>query len=162
MSEFDSLGGFAAHLLTMVEKQVDAQTAALDKGAAIVQKAAIAKFGQYQAEAGEFVAWAELADATKEDRVRQGYPEDEPGLRSGETRDSIQRTAGPAEAHIGSDKDELVWFELGTPTQPPRSVLGAAAVEQGERVSHVIGQSLFTALVGKEVLGGLLPLNGQP
>ena len=57
--------------------------------ATLVEEEAKAEIGTYQDQAGPFIAWPELADSTKEDRTRQGFTENDPGLRSGAMRDSI-------------------------------------------------------------------------
>jgi hypothetical protein len=90
--------------------------------------------------------WPELADATKEDRVAKGFPENEPGLRTGEMRDSIGHTVVGNTAHVGSDNDELVWFELGTVKQPPRTVLKGAALNMKDHIEHMMGYNLHAYL----------------
>ncbi len=127
---------------------------ALEKAAVLVEKRAKDKIGEYQNAAGPFAGWAELAESTKEDRVRQGFTEDDPGLRSGEMRDSIEHVVADGEAQVGSNDDKLVWFELGTSKQPPRSVLGGTAAESIEKIIEMVGESAVTALVGKGVHGG--------
>lgn len=86
--------------------------------------------------------WPELADATKKDRVDQGFPENDPGLRTGEMRDSIHHHVDRPRhtVHIGSDNDHLVWFELGTVHQPPRTVLKGALLNVSERLVHELGK----------------------
>ena len=71
-------------------QQHEMERNALEKAAVVVEKRAKEKIGEYQDQAGPFAGWADLADSTKADRIRQGYSEDEPGLRSGEMRDSIE------------------------------------------------------------------------
>lgn len=127
---------------------------ALEKAAVIVEKRAKEKIGEYQDEAGPFAGWAELADATKDDRVRQGYPEDEPLLRTGEMRDSIEHVVADGEAQVGSNDDKAVWQELGTEHIPPRSFLGGAAVEKLDDVITLVGEHAVASLVGKGVHGG--------
>src|SRR4051794_36413616 len=120
----------AAKLGEIALAQHEMEHHALEQAAVVVEKRAKEKIGEYQDQAGPFIAWPELADATKADRVNQGYPEDEPGLRSGEMRDSIEHVVVDSEAQVGSNDDKLVWFELGTSKQPPRSVLGGAVIEK--------------------------------
>lgn len=88
--------------------------------------------------------WAELADATKEDRLRQGFSENEPGKRTGEMSDSIHHQVERARhtVHIGSDNDKLVWFELGTVKQPPRTVLKGALLNVSDQLVHELGKRL--------------------
>lgn len=114
--------------------------------------------GDYQNAAGPFAGWAELADATKDDRVRRGFSENDPGLRTGAMRDSIGIAVGAREAVVGSNDDHLVWFELGTSKQPPRSVLGIAAVHKGPQVARILGQGAVKALTGGGVYGGQMPI----
>ena len=71
----------------------------------------------------------------------------------GEMRDSIEHNVQVPEAHVGSNDDKLVWFELGTSKQPPRSVLGGAVVEEMDRICEIIGESATACLVGEGVYG---------
>lgn len=113
-----------------------------DRIASRIEKDAKGELGTYQSEEYPFDAWASLADSTKKDRVRKGYTPDDPGLRSGEMRDSIGHLTDRNEAVIGSRSDHLVWFEQGTLNQPPRSVLGLAAVRSRERAQTIIESEL--------------------
>src|SRR5580693_3412453 len=117
MKEFGSIEAFVSHLATVAVAVREADHAILKESAEKVEKRAKQKIGEYQEQVGPFIAWPELAEATKADRAKQGYPEDEPGLRSGEMRDSIEHTVGKDEAQIGSNDDHLVYFELGTSKQ---------------------------------------------
>ena len=151
MREFDLMAGvgFMAELVIEVHHRTEQ---ALERAARLVEREAKAELGAYQGAAPPFAPWAPLADSTKADRVREGYPADEPGLRSGEMRDSIghrvDASAGHGEATVGSDDDNLVWFELGTSKQPPRSVLGGALVRKSGRVAEILGEGVVKALVG--------------
>lgn len=117
----------------------------LEKSAELVETTAKEEIGTYQSGAGPFGSWPELADATKEERSKKGFSPDDPGLRTGAMRDSIQhKLTSDTEAAVGSDADELLWFEVGTKHQPPRSVLGIAAVNKEEEICK-----LFTENIGK-------------
>jgi hypothetical protein len=148
----------AAKLGEIALQQHEMEHRILEKAAVLVEKRAKEKVGEYQEQAGPFVAWQELADATKEGRLKQGYTEDDPGLRSGEMRDSIEHEVQVPEAHVGSDDDKLVWFELGTSKQPPRSVLGGAVVDEMEKIIEIVGESAVAALVGQGVHGGRMKI----
>jgi hypothetical protein len=153
-----TLTGFIAHL-TVAQAMVNTTNrSALDQAARVVEREAKAIVGKYQTRAGPFAGWAELAQSTKNDRVRQGFSENEPGLRSGEMRDSIGRAVGRNEAVVGSNNEKLVRFELGTSKQQPRSVLGIAAVHKGPEVARILGQGVVKHLVGQGVFGGRLPI----
>jgi hypothetical protein len=157
--EFASLLEAGIYVGTVLAAEVVNQARALDHAAAVVQTEAKAIIGHYQAAAGPFAPWAELADATKEQRVRLGFSENEPLLRTGEMRDSILRTViDGSHAAVGSDNDKMVWQELGTPTIPPRSALGIAAIHKIPQVAHILGQGVTEALVGRKVFGGAIPL----
>lgn len=147
------LAAFPLHLHHQTEK-------ALEKAAELVEKEAKAEIGTYQGAAGPFAAWEELADATKDDRSKQGFPENEPLLRTGEMRDSIEHKVDgwAGEAAVGSDDDKAVWQELGTDKIPPRSFLGGAAFRKGPEVAKILGSSVVQALIGKSVFGGSLPI----
>ena len=163
MGEF-SLTGFATHLAALTAKIVVAEYEALEHAARIVEHEAKDAIGTYQSESGPFVAWAELADSTKADRVAKGFAEDEPELRTGDLRDSIHHTVrmavlGEAEAHIGSDSDIMVYQELGTAKMPPRSILGGAAARKEAKVVEVLGGEVVAVLMGQGVHRGALPIN---
>jgi len=165
MKEFGNIESFVEHLAALEVAEALAARRALSQCAKIVEKRAKDKIGEYQQQAGPFVAWAELAESTKRDRERQGYPEDEPGLRSGEMRDSVGHvlSTDSLEAQIGSNDDKMVFFELGTSKQPPRSVLGGAMADELHKIGEVLEKSLYgvlvsgnpvAALVGEEVVEG--------
>ena len=148
MKEFGDLASFAAHLVLAEVAAHKALEKGLDKAAAHIERAAKGKIGEYQEANGMHEAWPELADSTKEDRVRKGFTENDPGLRSGAMRDSISHETRGLESAIGSDDQNLVWFELGTDKQPPRSVLGAAAYESIDEVKKLVGGAVITGIVG--------------
>lgn len=147
-----SLASLAVHLTEIALEQREVERHALEKVGHIIERRAKVKIGEYQAEAGPFAAWAELADSTKADRVRQGYSEDEPGLRSGGMRDSIESTVEVPEVQTGSNDDKLVFFEMGTRNQPPRSVLGGAVVDEMDKIIDTIGHAVHASLIGEGVV----------
>lgn len=142
MKEFNSLRDFARHLRRVAARTPAAVERMTDRIAASIEKEAKGELGAYQSEEYPFDAWAPLTDGTKKDRVRKGYTPDDPGLRSGEMRDSIGHLTDRNEAVVGSRSDLLVWFEQGTIHQPPRSVLGIAAVRSKERAQTIIAAEL--------------------
>lgn len=163
MNEFHSLGEFAEHILHTMVKEVERQSHALEKAAVLIEKEAKSLIGEYQSEAGPFMAWAPLADSTLEEKARLGYTgqvsQDDPLLRTGEMRDSIKhKVIGTSEAHVGSDSDIAVFQELGTDKIPPRSFLGTAAVHKEKEVAEIIGESVVMALIGKGVHGGAIDI----
>jgi len=159
--EFNGMGEFAQFLGGVALAQHEAEKHLLERAARVVEKRAKERIGEYQGQVGSFAGWAELADSTKADRVAQGFSENEPGLRSGEMRDSISHVVRDGEAHIGSDDQNLVYFELGTSKQPPRSVLGGAAAEKTDEIVKIIGEGAAAVLAGEEVFGGRLAITGE-
>lgn len=143
MREF-SLTGFATFCgeLAIVK---EANRHALERGADIVETEAKRVIGTYDYD------WSELAESTRAERVRLGFSENEPGLRTGAMRDSIGTTirADDLAADIGSNDDHLVYFELGTSKQPARPVLMGAAVHTEEKVADIVGRTMVAHLSGE-------------
>src|SRR5471032_2791128 len=100
MKNFNSIAGMVAHLAKMADAEVVALQGGLKKCAIEIEKTSKAEIGQYQDEIGPFAGWVELADTTKEDRVRKGFSENDPLLRSGELRDSLGNTVAGMEAVV--------------------------------------------------------------
>lgn len=153
------LAEFAIKLTEVALEAMEAERHALEKAAKLVENEAKSRVGHYQEAIGPFAGWAELADSTKADRVNQGFTENDPGLRTGEMRDSIEHKTEEHEAQIGSNNDKLVWFELGTSKQPPRAVLGGAACAKEAEVVSILGDGVVTALIGAGVHGGKFPIS---
>ena len=152
--EFATIGEFISHLRGWVLPSLkEAVHTGVKDGADLIKEEAKAELGRYQDAAGSFPAWAELADSTKEDRLRQGYPENEPGLRSGGMRDSYESRVSPiglrVDASIGSDDIKAVAFEEGRDNQSARPVLSGAAFRNEEKVARGIGRMVVRAIEGK-------------
>ena len=146
-----SLTDLIAHLAKIELAQHAMERHALEKCARLVEKRAKAKIGEYQPQSGPFAAWAELSDATKNDRARHGYADDDPLLRTGGMRDSIEHTVADGVAQIGSNSDIAVYQELGTAHIPPRSFLGGAMADSVDEIKEIVGGSVKAALVGEHV-----------
>lgn len=153
-----SLDHFIEHIGRAHVHIKESEHEALERAAELLERRAKANLGTYQAGAGPFADWQELADRTKDDRVQQGFTENDPGERSGAMRDSIHHVVGDREAVVGSDDPHMEYFELGTDTQPPRSDLGLAAVQTGPEIARIIGRGVVSGLVGRGVAGGRLPI----
>lgn len=148
MKEFNSFGRFGAHLakLALIGEEVSHHIT--EEGAKIIEKDAKARLGEYQGYAGPFNAWAELADSTKADRVAKGFPENEPELRIGEMRDSIEISAKGNEAAVGSASEIAMYQELGTEKMPPRPSLGPAAFESKRPIGEMGARTLAAWISG--------------
>lgn len=143
---FESLAHFAEHLLTAATLEAVTLEKGMEKCAVIVEKSAKKEIGHYQPQVGPFQDWAELADSTKEDRVRQGYTENDPLLRSGELRGSIEHQSTLQEAVIGSTSPVMAYQEFGTAKIPPRPVIGPAAFKNKEKIQSIIGAAAISGM----------------
>jgi hypothetical protein len=150
--KFASLSAFTAHLKRGMALMPEGIEAGYHEAGKLIEREAKAEIGTYQlVDTGPFAPWEELHDRTKDDRVKSGYSENEPGLREGDMRDSIGHTVTAEAVHIGSNDDKLVWFEIGTATQQPRSVLGVAAHRHGKEASVLVANAALAAVFGGKV-----------
>ena len=154
MKEF-TLAGFAefiAHELT--DNTHEARVKALELGAKMVQREAKRAIGTYD------YGWPELAQSTQGERESLGYEPDEPLLRDGTLRDSIEYTiVEPGhEAQIGSNSDIAVWQELGTATIPARSFLDFAALAKEKAIARAAGKLFAAAMAGQSIAGEIAKL----
>jgi phage gpG-like protein len=151
MRTFNSLGSFAAHLLSRDAAVAFAMQSGLEAVAQRVRDTAREELGHYQPAIGHFEAWPELADATKDDRVRKGFTENDPLLRSGDLRESIKAAHNRTEAVIGSESDVAVYQELGTNKIPPRPFLGPAVLHNEEWIKRLLGRAFVSGFLGEGV-----------
>lgn len=153
MRSFGTPGAFAAHLRMVASAIPAAERAGLEAGAKLIEAEAKAAIGHYQPEKGPFAAWEELSDRTKADRVRKGFPANNPLLRSGELLHSIEHTVQGHQAAVGSNSDIAVYQEFGTANAahpiPPRSFLGGAAFRKGADAAKAVGLAVALAVAGK-------------
>ena len=148
-----NLAQAAALFAAMQHTLTTATHKALDDAAKIVKAEAKREIGDYQPVKGPFAEWAELKSGTKSDRVKQGFPENEPLLRTGALRDSIEHTVkSHHEAEVGSDSLVAVYQELGTTNIPPRSFLGGAAFSKSHEVKALLGSSVIATIMGKKAI----------
>ena len=147
MKDFGSPAEFAAFFDKVITTLPVAQAIGLDLAAAEIQHEAKTEIGSYQDAVGPFAEWAELADYTKQDRVAQGFTENDPLLRTGEMRDSIKRNSDANTAYVGSDSDIALWQELGTDKIPARSFLGGAAVRKSDETVEIIADAVVAHIL---------------
>lgn len=149
MREFSGFGKFATHLLLLEAEGGEVTNHITQKSAELVQRNAKARLGDYQDATGPFNAWAELADSTKEDRVSKGYAENEPLVREGDLRDSIEVERHHHEAVIGSRSEIAMWQELGTDRGiPPRPFLGPALYDSKLAIAERAAGTMVAWLCG--------------
>jgi len=107
-----------------------------------IEETAKEEIGMYQPAVGPFEAWVPLAASTKADRVRQGYTEDDPLLRSGELRDSIESEVVGLAAIVGTKSQIGLWQEIGTDRIPPRPFIGPAYVRKIDPLMESIERAI--------------------
>lgn len=147
MSSFTSLGAFGLHLASLHTKEQKSLERGLETAAKAVEESAKSQFGTYQKAAGPFPAWPALAESTQKDRAEHGFSPNEPLLRTGELRDSISHQVQGLTAAVGSTSEVMVYQELGTPTIPPRPVMGPAAVRRKKLIKKIIGEAAIEGLL---------------
>ena len=140
----------------------------LDRAARRIVKEAQHRVGEYQEAEGPFAAWSELSEATKEERRRAGYSDNDPLLRDGTLRDAITHTVesgmGKHKATIGvkhamvshgysSEPVDIGMVaavqERGNAHVPPRSFIGGAGYLLAPVVRDIVGHAVAAAIAGK-------------
>jgi hypothetical protein len=153
--QFDSLDKFAAYMAGMSAAVEVTNINTLERACQIIEAEAKRVIGTYD------YGWPELADATKADRVRQGYAENEPLLRSGAMRDSIETVIiiPGVSAAVGSDDPIAADQEYGTATIPPRPFLGGAVEHKRDEIDQMVGdaidQVMATGMAARLILSAL-------
>jgi phage gpG-like protein len=137
-----------AVLATVVASEEEGRKEVLTLAAKHVQKEAKSYFGHYQDQAGPNPAWPQLAEATQDTRAKLGYAPNEPLLRDGKLRDSIDIEVDGHHAYVGSEDEVMLYQELGTSKIPPRPVLASAAFNTADEVADIIGDHLFKLFGG--------------
>jgi phage gpG-like protein len=95
--------------------------------------------------------WPQLAESTQAERAHEGYPANEPLLRSGEMRDSIGHVVGDHEVQVGSNSDIAVYQELGTKSIPPRSFLVNAVKASIPAIKEISGIAIGAAIASRNI-----------
>jgi hypothetical protein len=158
VKEFESLGAFARHMLRVAGRGEEVTSDLTLEAAKIVQGAAKARMGEYQDGVAGWPAWANLAPATVEDRLRKGFTPDDPLVRSGELRESIEIAHTGHEAAVGSTDPVLLYQEVGTGPGtwgksatagiPPRPVLGPAGYLSKEKIGERTAIGIIAWIAG--------------
>ncbi len=148
MKELPSLESLS-HLLQENTAEVLVRThEALEASAGLLEAEAKSEFGTYQQGAGPFAAWSPLADSTKRERVRLGFTPDDPLLRTGDLRDSIEHEVEDWDAVVGSTSPIMPYQEFGTARIPPRPVLGIALQRCWPAIQGFMGQAVASGFTG--------------
>jgi hypothetical protein len=136
-----TLSGFATRMFAAAAAVHEGDKAAMESAAVIIEKKAKATFGS-----GALTPNAAATVAIK------GF--DSPGIETGATRDSIEHNSDAHEAYIGSNDIKMVWLEHGThktggawgSDNPPRPILGIAAVSAAPEAVEAIGREVMAAI----------------
>jgi len=133
---FSSLGGFAAHLLTIEADLELAREVCVEKACRMVEKEAKTAIGTYRFD------WPPLQPETVARKARG----DTPLLETGELRDSIEHVVGREGAevvgYVGTNDPIAKYHELGTRTIPPRSFLGEAAMRKEHKIHEMMERTI--------------------
>ncbi|WP_019091750.1 hypothetical protein [Komagataeibacter europaeus] len=156
--KFNTLDGFIRHLRERVQPNIEhAVHRGVQDGADLIKTETKVQIGHYLDGSEPGLPTAPLADRTIDDRIRKGFSPDEPGLRTGDMRESYGTRVSDAglrvEASIGSDDIKAVVFELGRMEQnnyqPPRPELSVAAFRNEQKVARGIGRMVVRAIEGR-------------
>lgn len=151
--EFEDLAGFALHLAAVERNASRAMRRGLEKALVVIEDNAKAQIGHYQPAAGEFPAWAPLADSTEAEKARIGAPADAPLLRKGALLASFKHElVSDSEGVVGSTDPVLAFHEFGTPKMPPRPVMGPAVVNSREKIEKILGRAIVEGILGGETV----------
>lgn len=144
-----NLSEFVSKLERIADLEIpEAKRVALSVSGQIIAEKAKDLIGHYN----DFPEWPQLADSTKKERVRLGWPPNDPLFRSGDLRESIgHETISDNIESVGSTSEIMIYQEFGTKTGiPPRPVIGPASVLAGEEVAKIIGKAVHEAISGKK------------
>jgi len=147
MGEFDCKG-FAAHLMRTAAIGEVVTGHIVKKAAEVVQKDAQARIGSYQDGIGGFPAWANLAESTIQDRINKGFTPDDPLLRTGELRNSIEVQSEGHEAIVGTPDAVALYQECGTEKIPPRPFLGPAGYASRNDIGKIAAEIMIAWIGG--------------
>ena len=159
MKTFATLSGAIAHFKTLNDQIERGLAVGMRDASEMLTHEVKEQIGYYLVgSTGPFPSTAELADATKAERVALGYTENDPGYRSGEMQESygfrVDEPGLMVRAAVGSDDLRALWFEMGTERngnehQPARSELGIAAFRHGLAAAEIVGRAVARAVEGK-------------
>jgi phage gpG-like protein len=139
----DQFGALLGGFVVEIEHQ---NREALKEVAKLVDKGAKEVIGTYD------YGWPQLAQSTQKQREYLGFEPNEPLLRTGEMRDTIQHCSDHREARIGSNSDIAVYQEMGTSKIPPRSFLKETMVRKMPEIKKIIGERLVAAFTAPKLI----------
>lgn len=142
-----SLHDFAKHLERTATTWPRREREALRISGVRIQQRARDYIGEYQPAVAPFPRWAPLAQATVEDRIAKGFTPDDPLLRTGTLRASIQRLVVTRQLVVYSNYPVAAYQEFGTRTIPPRAFIGRAMAQTGRAEAMYVARVAFRPLL---------------
>ena len=147
-----SLSTFARYVNAAADGFRAAERKALDDAGKRIVALAKAYLGHYQTgRVGPFGPWAPLAQATLDDKLRQGYPTPSPLLREGDLRDSIEHEVDRRRLTVGSAEPVAAYQEFGTDTIPPRPFIGRSMAQAGPGEAARLGAAVFWPILRRSI-----------
>jgi len=118
----------------------------IEAGCKMIRFEARRVIGSYDAKP----TWPQLAESTQRNREKKGFPANEPLLRTGDLRDSIEyQVISDHEGNVGSNLDIAVYQELGTSKMPPRPFLSTSAKKMGPEIAKMAGRATAARIAGQ-------------
>lgn len=160
MRTFASITQFVEFLGTRVEAVRSGQFHGMHEAADMLVHTAQGMIGEYQGAVGDFPEWKELAQTTLyggvdehgrrfPGKVELGYaPPDNPLLRTGQMRGSIEKHVEEHTIVIGTHDPVAHYQEFGTDKIPARSFIGRAMFVECHRATHIIFGHIIAAMTG--------------
>ena len=130
---------------------------AVDHAAKLIQDEAKRVLGSYD------YGWQQLAPSTQAERQRLGFTPNDPLLRTGDLKNSIEKTEAKREgplavvAYVGSNSPYAAAQELGTATIPARSYLGGATMHEEAKIHEETGRRIHAAQVAALFARTIIP-----
>ena len=147
MNSFSDLASRLSHIAN-----AEGDTAYLEAVGSKIERDAKEIIGHYQhSDTGPFPEWEELAPSSKADRVSKGFTPNDPLLRTGALRDSINHEVRGRSVAVGSDLDIAIYQEMGTATIPPRPFLRIAAFRSKKWLGQLYAKTLRDRLHGRHL-----------
>ena len=130
---------------------------AVDHAAKLIEEEAKRVLGSYD------YGWEQLAPSTQAERQRLGFTPNDPLLRTGDLKNSIEKTEAQREgpmavvAYVGSNSPYAAAQELGTATIPARSYLGGATMHEEHAIREETGRRIHAAQVAALFARTIIP-----
>lgn len=154
--QFDSFLGIAEEFGANAHRVQKSLEQGLERALVLIEKTALSEFGVYQDAVGPHPGWVELADSTKDDRLRQGFTENDPLLRSGDMMRATKRERHGLEGVVGNTDEKMAFHEFGTSKMPARPVYGPAGFRNIENLRNLVGAAAMSGLIGEDTVHAAL------